>query len=106
MFNNSTQRLAALTTSIYPLVKQAINSPAYTCVYLALFLGSPSFLNLGQKTGRVGASARVSLLNVDIPRLKYAWRCTPASWDIVHTGGYTHFQFHGRVQQIIAIVLW
>ena len=31
-----------------PPLSELTNSPAYTCVFLAMFLGSPSFLNLGQ----------------------------------------------------------
>ena len=69
MFNNSTQRLPAVTTSISPTVKprgNQLSSIHLRVLYLALFLGSPSFLNLGQKTGQVSASAQVSLLNGDI----------------------------------------
>ena len=58
LYNMSTQHLAAVTTSISPALSspEAINSRAYTCVYLGLFSGS---LNLGQSSAGV-------VLNVDI----------------------------------------
>ena len=48
-FNNSTQRLAAAAS--FNLSHCQINQ--FSSIYLALLLGSPSFLNLGHKTGLV-----------------------------------------------------